>query len=92
MRPAAGLAVDAIVVADADEPDAAGAGRRLDVLRSDQPRIGGKLLVGDPVGGDRMVRGDELHQPLGHLFLVDGAGVANVEVEPALLGADRARR
>ena len=87
MCAAAGLAVNRGVLADADEADAAEAHRRADVLRFDDIRIGGELLVGDPLqsrpddsGSNNSIMLDR------HRVLVDSLG--HVEIDAAFILAD----
>ena len=61
---------------------------RANVLRFHQPRIGRKLLVGDPAREDRMVGAHQFHQPRRHVFLGE-AGIRNVEIDAAVVLADR---
>ena len=85
MRAAARLQIDAD---DLDEPDAAGAGRRLDRHGLDQTGVGGELLVVDPARADFGVFLDQLVEPPLDVASVEN-GLAGIEIEPAVAVADR---
>ena len=63
--------------------------RRLDAHGADEAGIVSKLLVGDPAKAHRMIRRDKRKKLLGQVILVDYTCLADVEIEPAFLGADR---
>ena len=90
VRAAAGLQVDRAVLADDDEAHAAGAHRRLHGHGAHELRVGLELGVGDPALADGMIGGDQRVEVGGQLVLVDGGGVLDVEVEPAVVGVDLA--
>ncbi len=84
MRAAAGLQVDA---GDLEQADAALARRRLHRHGAHQLGLGGELRIGDPLGLDRMVLGNEGVDLGFDLILVERA-VGQIEVEPSLAVAD----
>src|SRR6185503_20525506 len=89
MRAAAWLQVDGTVDADGNQTHLAASRRRLDAHGADEPWIVGKLLIGNPAEIHRMIGGDERAELFRQVVLVDDAGFADVEVQAALLRADR---